>query len=120
MVCLSALYVSILTASASAPPYERLDAHPRPDWARPWVSLDGLWRFDFDPDDAGLAQGWFKSHPYTQTITAPYPWQSRLSGIGDTAYQGAAWYERDVTIPEDAGPRVFIVFGAVDPATRSG
>ena len=103
---------SLIALSA---PAETLDAHPRPDWARPWVSVNGAWRFDFDPGDSGVKDRWFESHTYAKQITVPFPWQSPLSGIHDTAYQGAAWYERDVTIPADmAGRRVFLVFGAVD------
>jgi len=94
---------------------EELAAHPRPDWARPYVLLNGAWAFDFDPDGVGVEQGWYRSHEFSKTIQVPFPWQSELSGIGDTAYQGAAWYQRDVTVPKEAaGRRTFLVFGAVD------
>ena len=29
----------------------------------------------------------------------PYPWESDLSGIAARDYKGAAWYEREITIP---------------------
>lgn len=92
-----------------------LSEHPRPDWARRAVSLNGPWRFDLDPDDVGISQGWFREHAYRETIQVPFPWQSRLSGIHRPDYQGVVWYERDITIPADLNePRTFIVFGAVD------
>ncbi|MBI4558291.1 MAG: hypothetical protein HY706_11975 [Candidatus Hydrogenedentes bacterium] len=79
------------------------------------VSLNGPWRFDLDRDDVGVGQQWFAGHTFTRTINVPFPWQSELSGVHDLAYQGAAWYERDVTIPGEAKEsRVFVVFGAVD------
>ena len=91
------------------------DAHPRPDWMRPWISLDGPWQFAFDPDDQGLSGAWFKDHAFDQTITVPYPWQSALSGINRPDYDGVAWYERDVTLPAELPfPRTFVVFGACD------
>jgi hypothetical protein len=104
-------------AALSGPAYA-LDApsqHPRPDWTRPWLNLNGPWRFAFDPEDAGIRDGWAKGNDYIQTITVPYPWQSPLSGIARPDYQGIAWYERDITLPAELpAPRVFLVFGAVD------
>ncbi len=101
-------------APAWAQSWQSLENHPRPDLARPWLNLDGTWRFDFDPEDRGLKEEWFQSHTFTKEIKVPFCWQSALSGIQDTEYNGVAWYERDVTIPADAGPRVFLVFGAID------
>jgi hypothetical protein len=99
-------------------PWLPLDRHPRPDWARPWVDLNGPWRFDFDPEDKGVEERWFEGHTFSKTITVPYPWQSSLSGIHAPDYQGTAWYERDIPMPtgfrEGETPRVFLVFGAVD------
>lgn len=108
-VCLAAVALWNSTVHAGD-----LADHPRPDWARPWTNLNGEWRFEFDPDDVGARDRWFEGHLFSRTIVVPFPWQSRLSQVHDTAYQGAAWYERDVRIPPDAGPRVFLVFGAVD------
>lgn len=108
--------VTFFSVCVSAWPqaWQPLDSHPRPDWARPWVNLNGPWRFDFDPDDAGLQGRWFENHDFGAQINVPFPWQSELSGIQKIDYDGVAWYQRDVTIPADAGPRVFLVFGAVD------
>ena len=101
--------------------------HPRPDFMRqPWVNLNGTWRFTFDPRNVGEQKRWHRvTHPDLQThagilnsdpfgdqIVVPFPWQSPLSGIGETEYKGAAWYQRVLTVPagwseEDArsGPR---------------
>ncbi len=110
-LCLSASVCCMLTVQSAL---QTLENHPRPDWARNWMDLNGEWLFDFDPEDVGIQERWFEKHNFSKTIRVPYPWQSELSGIQDTKYQGAAWYERDVTIPAEAGPRVFLVFGAVD------
>ena len=101
-------------AAASAGDWQSLEDHPRPDWARPWINLNGEWRFDFDPLDAELKEAWFNQHSFSKKITAPFPWQSKLSGIQDTEYNGAAWYEREIAVPADAGQRVVLTFGAVD------
>ncbi|MCP4642392.1 MAG: glycoside hydrolase family 2, partial [bacterium] len=105
---------AVILAGSAAHAAEPLEAHPDPAWARPWQNLNGAWRFEFDPEDQGVKDAWFENHDYSKSIVVPYPWQSELSGIGDAKYRGAAWYERDVTIPADAGPRVFLMFGAVD------
>jgi hypothetical protein len=107
-----------LTAAGEAIPHPE---HPRPDFERKdWLNLNGPWLFRTDPKDEGLDAGWFKSPPAEgyRRITVPFPWESRLSGIGER-YQGAAWYRRSFKVPEGwAGQRVFLVFGAADWEAR--
>lgn len=109
-----AMSLFIVSATAFAGDWSSVDLHPRPDWARPWVNLNGLWNFDFDPGDVGLRERWYDKHTYSKRINVPFPWQSELSGVHDTEYNGIAWYEREITIPADAGPRIVVVFGAID------
>ncbi len=103
-------------ASAAAPHPE----HPRPDFRRePWANLNGEWSFEFDPRDEGEAQRWFEPgrHAFARRIIVPFPWESRLSGIGDTRYQGVAWYAREITIPSGGGwngTDAWLVVGACD------
>ncbi len=74
---------------------------PRPEYPRPqfrrqdWTNLNGEWRFAFDDGEVGLAQGWqnvtaagLEGSHFDRSITVPFSYQSRLSGIGETA-QGA-------------------------------
>lgn len=79
--------------------------HPRPDWKREqWMNLNGLWDFSFD-------------EKLDQQINVPYPWESELSGIGDTEYRGQAWYQREIELDEtwiNENQTVFLYFGAVD------
>ncbi|HEV2122183.1 MAG TPA: glycoside hydrolase family 2 TIM barrel-domain containing protein, partial [Chloroflexota bacterium] len=117
-------------SSTSVPRIE----HPRPIFERqPWFSLNGPWRFGFDPRDIGEQSRWYRlAHPDVQTrrgqdspgalasslnfepgrgirtgdpfadeIVVPFPWESRLSGIGDVDYKGAAWYQRSLIIPAE-------------------
>lgn len=96
--------------------------HPRPDFQRPdWLNLNGPWRFAFDPRAIGEQERWHRPYgrPKPLTIIVPFPWESRLSGLGATDYKGAAWYEREITIPPEwEGKRVFLHFGAVDWSAR--
>jgi len=105
-----------ITAAAEIPWPE----HPRPDFKRePWVNLNGVWDFAFDPDDAGEPYGWFLPgrHSFDRKIVVPFPWESRLSGIGETEYKGVAWYSREVTLPDGdewKGKDAWLVIGACD------
>jgi beta-galactosidase/beta-glucuronidase len=96
--------------------------YPRPQFRRPdWTNLNGEWRFAFDDEDAGLAQGWHRvsaenlrsaGSPFDRTITVPFCYQSRLSGIGDTSFHDVVWYAR--TFDPSPGEHLLLHFGAVD------
>ncbi len=92
--------------------------HPRPDFQRAmWLTLNGRWDFDFDPAGAGEDENWFVAgqHKFSRRIVVPFPWESELSEIGDVSYQGAAWYQRELSVPSSwKGKRVLLKFGAVD------
>ena len=106
-----------LAASADTPRAE----HPRPDRVRAdWQTLNGTWEFDFDPQDRGLAEGWFRgTRALSRRILVPYCPESRLSGIADTSPHEVVWYRRRIAVPEAWRPRrVWLHFGAVDYEAR--
>lgn len=92
--------------------------HPRPDFERTqWLNLNGVWEFAFDPNDVGVKENWFapNAQPFPLRIVVPFPWESKLSGIGRTDYKGVAWYRRTFTVPKAwQGKRIWLCFGAVD------
>ncbi|MFB6290408.1 MAG: glycoside hydrolase family 2 protein [Candidatus Bipolaricaulia bacterium] len=95
--------------------------HPRPDKKREeWRTLNGTWDFQFDPLNRGRQEGWQNpAAEYSDEITVPFPWQSKLSGIEDTSYTGVAWYQREFDLkPSWNDKRLFVRFGAVDYATE--
>lgn len=90
---------------------------PRPDFIRsPWISLEGLWDFGFDDGDAGLSRKWFlNGPPEPMKIRVPYPFQSKLSGMGDESIHNVVWYRRMFKLSEDfRKARILLKFGAVD------
>lgn len=96
-----------------------LPEHPRPDFARTnWQNLNGSWQFRFDKENAGDAGGWGEGRTaFPLTITVPFPWGSKLSGVGNDA--DIAWYARDITVPAAwRGQRVYVVVGASDWRTK--
>lgn len=90
---------------------------PRPDFERAaWLSLNGTWEFQFDDQNAGIAERWHaRKTPLQNSILVPYCFQSRLSGIGDTSFHDVIWYRRAFRIPQAWKDRhVRLNFGAVD------
>ncbi len=96
-------------------------ASPRPEFPQPqfersaWLSLNGPWSFSFDDQNQGLDHHWnapdFKLAGH---ITVPYCFESKLSGIGDTAFHATIWYQRSFTVPPGwNGKHLLLHFGAV-------
>ena len=108
--------------------------HPRPDFEREtWLNLNGKWRFTFDPQNMGEQKRWHhRPHPdtrkrdappllddpFTGEIVVPFPWESPLSGIGNTDYRGAGWYQCSLTMPAEWAGSPWLCFGAVDWCAR--
>jgi len=102
---------------------------PRPEYPRPqfrrraWINLNGEWRFAFDDQDAGLAKGWQNiapdglragGSPLDGRIVVPFCYQSKLSGIGETAFHDVVWYARAFDYAPSNDQRLHLHFGAVD------
>ncbi len=129
----AALLTAVPNAHAQQQPAPRADTiplpeHPRPDFQRAdWVNLNGRWQFAFDPRDAGVRAGWYRTGgpmPDAHRILVPFSWAAPASGVGgDSANIG--WYARNVTVPAAwasgtaAGGRVFLVVGASDWRTSA-
>jgi len=83
-----------------------------------WRTLNGIWEFEFDDQDRGMAERWFRrDQPLSKHITVPYAFQTPLSGIGDASFHDIVWYRRALDVPASwKGQRVLLNFGAVDYA----
>jgi len=91
--------------------------YPQPQFQRePYLNLNGAWEFEFDDANAGLDADWASGgRKFTRNITVPYCFESKLSGIGDTAFHPWIWYRRTFRIPREwKGQRVLLHFGAVN------
>ncbi|MEM2261128.1 MAG: glycoside hydrolase family 2 TIM barrel-domain containing protein [Candidatus Bathyarchaeia archaeon] len=97
--------------------------YPRPNFIRsPWLSLNGFWYFQIDPENRGLNDEWYlQGRVNQQHILVPFPWQSKLAFNASSNYsnlvnyRGVAWYQREFVVPvEWAGKRVILNFAGVD------
>ncbi len=107
------MFAASLYAAEQAPRPE----YPQPQFEREqWQSLNGPWEFEFDDANAGLEQDWASGgKKFSRTITVPFAFETKLSGIGDTSFHPRVWYRRGVTLPEAwKGKRVLLHLGAVD------
>jgi hypothetical protein len=96
-----------------------LPEHPRPDFQRAeWLNLNGVWQFRFDRENVGESAAWAGGKTaFVDTITVPFPWGSKLSGLENKGDIG--WYQRALKVPESwKGKRVFLVVGACDWITK--
>src|SRR5256886_1025414 len=121
MVVVVATLVPLPTRSSPLdPPSIPLPEHPRPDFERAqWQNLNGPWQFEFDGQDVGESQRWYRTGPPTaRPIVVPFPWGSPLSGVPDSAPIG--WYARTIDVPAAwSGRRGFLVIGAADWRTTA-
>ncbi len=109
---ISLLFLSCISSATTEIP---LPEHPRPDFERAqWTNLNGAWEFRFDGENQGLDQGWADGKTeFPLSITVPFPWGSKLSGVESEADIG--WYRRMICVPPEwQGSRVFLVVGACD------
>ncbi|MDP9084417.1 MAG: glycoside hydrolase family 2 [Pseudomonadota bacterium] len=98
--------------------------YPRPQLRRKcWTSLNGTWRFTYDDELRWRIPADVAAWP--QEIEVPFAPESKKSGIHDTAFHRACWYQRDFTcdpaaLRESGRPieRTLLHFGAVDYQAR--
>lgn len=85
---------------------------------RRYQSLDGTWKFRFDPDNVGLSEGWQNRTDTAQwrDIAVPSAWDlldtpnfasmdGSSFGTGTAFRDGFAWYQRAVAVPGDWADR---------------
>jgi beta-galactosidase/beta-glucuronidase len=112
----------LAAAAAGATTARQQETVPRPEYPQPqfaradWQTLNGPWQFEFDDANAGLDENWAAGkRAFRRTITVPFAFESRRSGIGDTSFHPWVWYRRTFSTPASwKGRRVLLRFGAVD------
>ncbi len=91
--------------------------YPRPEFKRAvWQTLNGLWDFEFDDTNSGIAKGFYKvSHLLSRKIVVPFAYQTEASGINETEDHPVMWYKKTFTLEEGLkGKNILLTFNAVD------
>ena len=93
--------------------------YPRPQLVRAdWVNLNGAWDFAFDDANAGEKLGWQKGFEKQHTITVPFTYETKMSGIGDETHHNHVWYARTLDVKPHDG-RILLHFEGSDYHTRA-
>lgn len=90
--------------------------YPRPQFVREnWLNLNGVWEFDYDDNNVGISEKWYKEKELCKKINVPFCYESKLSGIEEYDFHDVVWYKREFTVPKQwEGKRLVLHFGAVD------
>lgn len=90
--------------------------YPRPQMVREkWLNLNGSWDFEYDDDNLGLEEKWYqKGQDFSRKIIVPFAYQTKKSGIEDTARHDIVWYKKTLTLSREVDKRYLLHFGAVD------
>lgn len=76
-------------------------------------TLDGLWKFQFDPTGCGAAQGWQKGLPDPISMPVPASFSDFFTTRAERDYCGDFWYETEFFVPADWQGRVLLRFGSI-------
>ncbi len=92
--------------------------YPRPHFRRDnWLSLNGIWEFEFDDNKDGELRGLhYGKTKLAKEINVPFTYQYPESGIGDRTFHDALWYKKSF-IYDKAEKDVILGFNASDYVT---
>lgn len=92
--------------------------YPRPHFRRDeWLSLNGLWQFEFDDNHDGDLRGIHKGNvKLSKEINVPFTYQYPESGIGDKSFHDTLWYRKSF-VYDKVGKDAILGFNASDYIT---
>lgn len=88
--------------------------YPVTNAIRSSVSLDGMWRFQFDPESVGQTDNWMKTGlPSPISIPVPASFSDLFTTAEERDYCGDFWYETDFYVHSAPTQNVFVRFGSI-------
>ncbi len=111
------LLACVITLGSNPNPVLKLQKYPNPIFARPsMVNLtQNKWTFQFDKNNVGIKELWFNKTYFEKDIKLPFPWNSKLSGIGTGTQVEIGWYATQFNLNVKSG--VLLNFGAANYST---
>lgn len=91
--------------------------YPRPQLRRDeWISLNGLWQFEFDDKDDGVKRDLHLGKVDLKlNINVPFCYQYPASGINQKEYHKTLWYRKDLILSKSQlKKRVLLCFNGCD------
>lgn len=93
--------------------------YPCDSGSRRVVSLNGMWRFAFDPESKGVDNDWALHLPESSTMPVPASFCDFFTDKESREYCGDFWYETDFFVPgEWEGKDIAVRFGSVTHRAR--
>lgn len=90
------------------------ELYPRSNERRLRISLDGLWKFRFDPEAAGEKEGWKDGLVNPIKMPVPASFADMFTDAESRDYCGDFWYETEFFLPEEAEEKeYFLRFGSL-------
>lgn len=92
--------------------------YPRPHFRRDnWLSLNGMWEFEFDDNHDGEMRGIHGGKiKLEREINVPFSYQYPDSGIGDKTFHDTLWYKKSF-VYDRVGDSAILGFNASDYIT---
>ena len=92
--------------------------YPRPHFRRDnWLSLNGMWEFEFDDNHDGEMRGIHNGKiKLEREINVPFTYQYPASGIGDKTFHDTLWYKKSF-VYDRVGDSAILGFNASDYIT---
>lgn len=92
--------------------------YPRPHFRRDnWLSLNGMWEFEFDDNHDGEIRGIHGGKiKLEREINVPFSYQYPDSGIGDKTFHDTLWYKKSF-VYDRVGDSAILGFNASDYIT---
>ena len=92
--------------------------YPRPHFRRDnWLSLNGMWEFEFDDNHDGEIRGIHNGKiKLEREINVPFSYQYPDSGIGDKTFHDTLWYKKSF-VYDRVGDSAILGFNASDYIT---
>lgn len=77
------------------------ELYPCSNQARMAYSLDGMWKFQFDPEEKGEKENWQNKLPDPISMPVPASFSDFFTTKEERDYCGDFWYETKVFVPKD-------------------
>ncbi len=78
---------------------EKSMLYPKTTSTRRMIDMCGMWKFKFDPEGAGINEGWVNGLSYPLSMVVPSSFNDYFTEKSQREYTGDFWYETDVFVP---------------------